>query len=338
MRTYVTGATGLVGSHVVERLLAEGHDVRTLVRPRADVTWLQTTGCTIVPGDIGDTVELLAESMAGCDTLVHAAALVGARTSRERYHDLNVRGTGVVMAAAVAAGVRRVVHVSSVAVYGNLRGPITEERWREQPIRPGAYYAASKRMAEEEAWRHDGADGMRVVTVRPSLIYGERDRHVAPRMDRLVRRRILPLPDRGMHSPPLVYAGNVARGIVAALTDPVAQGRAYNLAQDHTEPLVRIVREWAGLRGIPAPRVVNLPGRLLEGAARAADVLSRTVPGIDLPGLARPARLLRSDNPYDSSRARAELGWDPSVRLPEALRRTAAWLDESRTGTAGGSA
>lgn len=327
MRTYVTGATGLVGRHVVARLLARGAEVVALVRPESNADALLRAGCSLVVGSIEDDATRLAAGMRGCDALVHAAALVGQRTTRERYHTLNVHGTDAVLSAGAMAGVSRVVHVSSVAVYGDLSGRVTEDRWQETGIEAGAFYASSKRAAEEMAWRHDRVAGMRVVAVRPAVIFGEHDRHVAPRLDRLARLRILPLPEGGRRTPPLVYAGNVAAGIVAALERPEAAGRAYNLARDHDVPLVEIVRAWCRIRGFPVPRMPAIPGSVLAGVAAALDVLSRNVPGVDLPGAARPARLMRIDNPYDSGRARRELGWTDLTSLERALERTSRWLD-----------
>ncbi|HUF13223.1 MAG TPA: NAD(P)-dependent oxidoreductase [Longimicrobiales bacterium] len=327
MRVFLTGGTGLVGSHVALLLRAAGHDVRALVRRGSDCAQLDDLGCALVEADLSAEPAALARDMEGCDAVVHAAALVGARASRERYHALNVAGTSAVLAAAASGGVSRAIHVSSVAVYGPISGVVTEERWQEQPIHPMAFYAWSKRVAEETAWTYDRRGGMRVTTVRPALIYGERDRHVAPRLDRITRLPVLPLPDGGRWTPPLVYAGNVARGIVAALGRAGAAGRAYNLAQDHRVPLRDIVRAWCAIRCIRVPWMPGVPGGAIEGGARAADAIVRILPGLELPGLTRPARLLRGDNPYDSSRARSELGWTEPVPLEEALRRTAGWLD-----------
>lgn len=326
MRVFLTGGTGLVGGHVAEQLVATGHDVRALVRASSDATRLRAIGSALVVGDMSDSLDELARRIDGCDALVHAAALVGARASRERYRAHNVAGTHNVLAAASRVGVARAVHVSSVAVYGPIDGRITEERWRERPIDARAFYAWSKREAELEAWRHDDPDGMRVSTVRPSLVFGERDRHVAPRLDRLAHLPILPLPDGGRHVLPLVYAGNVARGIVTTLERDAAAGHAYNLAQDNTTPLRDVVRAWCSARGWRPPFMPSIPGALIETAARGVDALSRAIPAIDLPGAERPARLVREDNPYDSSRARDELDWASLVPLDDAVERTVAWL------------
>jgi 2-alkyl-3-oxoalkanoate reductase len=326
LRVFLTGGTGLVGSHVADQLRASGHAVRALVRPASEVAYLDTIGAELIRGDMSSAPADLVSAMRGCDAIVHAAALVGARTTREHYVEQNVAGTRTILSAATAAGVGRAVHVSSVAVYGTIDGIIGEERWQEQPIAARAFYAWSKRAAEIEAWRHHSAGTLSVTTVRPALIYGERDRHVAARLERLTRLRVLPLVDGGRHIAPLVYAGNVARAIVAALLEPAAAGRAYNVAQDNRTPLRDFVKIWSTAAGHRRPAIANVPGGALEAAARGLDYLSARVPGIDLPGLTRPARLLRADNPYDSTRARTELGWTDVVPVEAAIGRTVAWL------------
>ena len=326
MRVFVTGGTGLVGSHVAEQLRASGHAVRALVRERSDVGHLASIEAELVRGDMSTPIAALSDVMRGCDALVHAAALVGARTTREHYVAQNVEGTRAILSAAAAAGIPRAVHVSSVAVYGTIDGIIGEARWQEQEIAARAFYAWSKRAAEIEAWRHHADGRLRITTVRPALIYGERDRHVSARLDRLSRLRVLPLVDGGRHVAPLVYAGNVARGIVAALDRPATVGRAYNLAQDNRIALRVFLRIWSAAAGRSAPSIVPVPGGLLESASRTVDYLSARVPGVDLPGLTRPARLLRADNPYDSSRARIELGWNDVTPVETAIERTVAWL------------
>ena len=328
MRVFLTGGTGLVGSHVAERLVARGHTLRALVREGSDATHLAALG-EIVRGDMTSSVAQLTDAMRGCDALVHSAALVGARTTREHYLDMNVEGTRAVLTAAGGAGATRVVHVSSVAVYGTIDGNVTEDRWQELPIHARAFYAWSKRASEIEAWQHHESGRLRVTTVRPALIYGERDRHVSKRLDRLLRLPLLPLPDGGRHVPPLVYAGNVARAIVSALETPASEGRAYNVAQDHRAALRDFVRTWCEARGRRAPMMPNLPGSAIVATARGIDYLSGRVPGIDLPGLRRPARLMGADNPYDSGRARRELDWDDVVPVTEAIQRTVAWLRAS---------
>src|SRR6266446_9814101 len=150
MSVLVTGASGLVGSHVVEALAARGEPVRALVRPASRAAVLRLGAETVV-GDVTDPVVWQAAAR-GVRAIVHAAAIVQRRASWEQYVAVNVDATRLAVAAARAAGAR-LIHISSVAVYaGTAAYPVTRE-WRDedhpfQPIPDSDFYGRSKRMAE----------------------------------------------------------------------------------------------------------------------------------------------------------------------------------------------
>mgnify|MGYP001793118472 CR=1 FL=1 len=123
MRVLVTGATGLLGSHVVEALLAVGHEVRALVRPTSDVSFIKTTGATIVQGDLDDPSSLRAAADS-CDGVIHTAAVVGEWQPWSEFFRVGVLGTRTLLSAARA-----------VAVWSAMRrcGPLSEARPRRGP-------------------------------------------------------------------------------------------------------------------------------------------------------------------------------------------------------------
>ena len=134
---------------------------------------------------------------------------------------------------------------------------------------------------------------------------------------------VVPLPGGGTTELPLVYAGNVAAGVLGALDCSVAVGRAYNLARDHPitgRQLVRLVGERLGRR----PHVVPVPAGPLVVLAGAAELAMRMLPGVQPRDAARGIWSLTRDNPYDSARARLELGWSGLVPHEEGWRRTLA--------------
>ncbi len=326
MRVFLTGGTGLVGSYVASRLREQGHEVVALVRRESDARLLEPSGAARVEGDVCGPVERLAAAMAGCDAVVHAAALVFTRGGSAAFGRVNVEGTERVLRAAGAAGVERVLHVSSIAVYGRQgdRAVLGEDVWREGRIAPGAHYARSKREAEEVAWRLHEAGVVRLTVVRPGVVYGVGDRWFTPRLARVVSLPAVPLPAGGRHTVPLIYAGNLADGIVAALERDSAIGRAYNLSAD--EPIrVREVVEVFAREMRRRPRIVSVPSSLLLVAAAAGDAFARLLPGQDGPGLRRAVGRLLGDDPYDTTRARRELGWSGRVAPADALARTARW-------------
>ncbi|HEX7089307.1 MAG TPA: NAD-dependent epimerase/dehydratase family protein [Longimicrobiales bacterium] len=325
MRVFLTGGTGLVGSHVARRLRERGHDVVALVRPGREAPELGRLGVVRVEGDVCDAVERLSPLMAGCDAVVHAAAELFARDAG-RFGRVNVEGTERVLRAAGAAGVRRVLHVSSIAVYGQQEGrvPLGEEAWREGRISRGAHYARSKRAAEEAAWRLHDAGLVRLTVVRPGVVYGEGDRWFMPRLAAVLRLPVVPLPDGGRRRLPLVYAGNLADGIVSAVERDEAAGRAYNLSADHPVRARELVELFGRALG-RSPRCVSIPPSFLRLAAVAGDAAARLLPGRVGPGLRRAVGRLLTDDPYDTTRARRELGWHGRVGLEEAVARTAGW-------------
>jgi len=320
----VSGGSGLVGSHVIEALRARQIPVRALVRrPAAPV--VRALGAEPVIGDVIDPATW-AQGLAGgggISGIVHAAAVVDQQAGASAYA-VNVTGTRCAIEAARSAGVR-LVHVSSVSVYGGSGdySPDYERRTEDFPfreIREGDGYARSKREAEELVRQAAEAGSISAVAIRPNVIYGERDRLFTPRMVRAMRAPVVPVIGSGTNHLSCVYAGNVAQAIVAALDAPGPQGgfRAYNVATD--APPLLTMREFlaaiADACGVRA-RFVKLP----LGIARFAIALWSG------PKLARTAlAFVTGENPWDSNRARTELGWIPAVAPREALTRSVAWI------------
>lgn len=334
MKVFLTGGTGLIGSHVAERLRDRGIPVVCLQRPNSDTTFLRGLGCRVVAGDVRDDPDRLASAMDGCDRAVHAAALVYPDAPWPRVRAVNVVGTEHVLGAAAEAGVARAVHLSSVAVYGGADGPVDEDAPIDSPLPPTDLYARSKRESERVALDLDGRGGLRVCVLRPSAVYGERDRTFAPMLARILSWPVTPLLGSGRNALPVVYAGNVAAAVTDALEGAAAEGRVFNVAEDDPVTQRDLLR---GLgRGMDVePRLVPLPASLVRWCARTGEALGVRTPGArDLP-LARAAGLALGENPYRTRRIRDELRWNPPHRPERALERTGRWLRDG-AGSAGG--
>jgi nucleoside-diphosphate-sugar epimerase len=324
-RALVTGATGLVGSHIVERLLADGWSVRALMRsPSNDHDLLDVD---IVRGDVLDR-DAFVRSATGCDAIFHTAAAITTPGGWDVFRQLNVDGTGNAIAAAESSRAR-LLQLSSVAVYGpsgrySAPGKKTGEDTVLGPLPERAYYARSKRESDQMVLEAHAAGRIWATAVRPNVIYGRRDRQFVPRIAKLLRRGIVPLIGGGRSIFSVIHAANVADGAVRAVAADVAGGRAYNLANDY-EVTVRRFFELAGeglgrrVRFIPIPlpvaktgfKIVKSTARILTGGR--FNVISNASLG-----------MLTRDNPFTSERARRELGWSPGVRpeqgIPEAFR------------------
>ncbi len=327
----MTGATGLVGRHVVERLLAEGVTVRAMVRDPARAEDLRAMGVELVRGDVLDP-EAFVRAAAGRDVVFHTAAAVTPTGGWEAFQRPNVEGTRNAIDATAAAGAR-MVHVSSVAVYGGATRYRTDGRTDEDsvlaPLAEDNFYARSKRESEAMVLRAHAEGRLWATAVRPDVIYGRHDRQFVPRVATLLR-RVAPIIGGGRTTLAIVHAANVADGMVRAAVTDAAGGRAYNLANDFDVTSAEFFRLGALGLGI---RLRRLPVPLV--AARGAESFMRTIaPLLTRSGFKAVSfsavDFLTRDNPFSSERARRELGWNPTVRpeasVPDAFR----WWAEHR--------
>jgi nucleoside-diphosphate-sugar epimerase len=327
----VTGATGQAGSYIVERLRADGWLTRALVREPASAEWLADAGVELVRGDVRDA-ERLRDGAAGCDAIFHAAAVVSARAGWESYRAANVEGTRNAIGAAAASGAR-LVHVSTVAVYGGAaryRDRPTDESTPLAPLPETAYYARSKRESEKLVLDAHAAGRIWATAVRPDVLYGRRDRQFVPRLARLLERGFFPVVNGGESTLAVVHAASVADGAVRAAGVDAAGGMAYNLANDFpvtVAEFARLAGEGLGRR----VRLVSLPIALARPALAAVRSVVRVTGGAALAAQSSGTLdFLSRDNPFTSDRARRELGWTPPVKpevgIPEAFR----WWKEHR--------
>jgi len=328
VRVFLTGGSGLLGSHTAQQLVEGGSRVVALCRPESDRRFLERLRCDIATGDVLDPVDRLVRAMEGCTHVVHAAALVYRGGTWEAVSSVNVEGARRVMSAAADAGVRHVVHVSSVAVYGTLRGPVHEGRALDVPLEPRDTYARSKREAERVVRAQEGARNLPVTILRPAGIYGERDRLLAPRVARMIRTGVAFTLGAGRDTRPVVYAGNVADAVIRCLR--AGRGQVtYDLGMDH--PLTQRMLVEGIAKGMGrSPVVVTVPAALLRGGAHLLRRIgiSRLRPG-GVP-VERAVALALDGNPYRAERIRAELGWEPPHRHEDALWRTGRWLMDAR--------
>lgn len=328
-RVLVTGGTGLVGRHVIPLLVARGDAVTALARSHAAAEELRSLGAEPVPGDLTDAAALK-RAVAGAAAVVHAGAVVLSRGDWRLYEATNVTPTRV-LARACAVADARLIHISSVAVYGRKTtydggaSSVTEAFGTDRPLFPGDHYARSKREAEQALWDVARATGLHAVALRPCVIYGPGDRQFAVRVARVVRRGIAPLIGPGDNPLGVVYAGNVAAAVVAALDRPAATG-PFNVANDGVMSARDFLTTFAEGMGVRL-RLVRVPRAAAWTAARGADAALRLLrPRAPMTTLKTAVQFLSNPNPYVSARAERELEWRPAVAPREAVLRTARWF------------
>jgi nucleoside-diphosphate-sugar epimerase len=225
-----------------------------------------------------------------------------------------------VLTAARLAGVQHAVHLSSVAVYGDAAPPVDETTPTDSDLPPGDLYARSKREAEEVARGIEEKRGFPVTILRPAAVYGERDRLMAPALERILRLPLVPMLGPGRNSLPVVYAGNVS--VAIRLAAEAGRGATtYDIGMDH--PLTqRHLMEWLATGLGLSPRFVTVPAPLVRGGGAVLAKLGIGIPGAKHIPLPRLTHLALGENPFRSDRMRTELGWDPPYGHQEALERT----------------
>lgn len=220
MRAFVTGATGFAGGRLAERLRERGDDVVALVRSPGKAGRLRELGCELVAGDLSSR-EGLGAAAAGCDAAFHLAAIYRngvPRSQRDELLAVNVGGTENVIDAAADAGVEKIVHVSSIVVFGDTQGRVVDE---SHPPPAGDYvslYHESKALAQRAA-RERIARGAPVVVVQPGGMYGRGDHTgIGPLLERAARGKLVLLPF-GSVGLNWTYVDDAVEGILLAHDD-----------------------------------------------------------------------------------------------------------------------
>jgi nucleoside-diphosphate-sugar epimerase len=322
----VTGATGLLGSHIVEQLRRRDLPVRVLVRPGSDRAWLETQELEFAQGDITDPPSLK-RACEGVDVVYHSAAKVGDWGPWQEFQRITIDGTRNVVEAAVAAGVRRLVHISSISAYGYYTDPIEVDETFDlgYKLYRWAYYSKSKVEAERIVWEAYRAGRIELTVIRPAWIYGERDRTTIARLYRMVKSGQAKILGRGDNRLNVVYAGNIAEAAITAAAMPEANGQAFNCSNDGCITQ----QEYFDLlaRAIGAPPVTrHVPYRLAYFAGFVLECVGHLFRWQRPPFITRYAVWLMGRRSYFSAeKARRVLSWQPTVTYDAGVPATVRW-------------
>ncbi len=328
----VTGATGLLGSHIVEQLRKRGQPVRALVRRGSDTSWLRTQGVEFAEGDVTDKASLQA-ACRGCDVVYHSAAKVGDWGPWEDFQRITIDGTANTIDAAIEARVRRFVHISSISTYGYHTNPIEVNETFPLGYRlyKWAYYSRSKVAAEEIVWDRHRRGLIELTVIRPAWIYGERDRTTIARLYRMIKTGRAKILGRGDNRLNVIYAGNIAEAAIAAAARADCNGEAFNCSNDGAITQQEYFNLLA--RSIGAPPVTrHAPYRAAYFAGFVLECIGHLTRSPKPPFITRYAVWLMGRRSYFScEKARQKLGWQPTVTYEVGIPQTIRWyLDDCR--------
>jgi acetylornithine/succinyldiaminopimelate/putrescine aminotransferase/nucleoside-diphosphate-sugar epimerase len=323
----LTGATGFIGGRLAQRLLAEGYQVRCLVRPGSDTSLLEGLDLELAQGDLASR-NSLTRAVKGCRYLVHCGARVSDWGTAEEIAATNVQGTRNVLEAAAEATVRRVVHFSTTDVYGYPGGVAVEETHSAE--RFSNWYAQTKLAAEVEVRAMERRRGIEAVILRPATVYGPRSTDVVGEIARAMRGGNMVLVGRGRAVAGLCYVDNLADAAVLALRHEAAPGQAFNVTDGLTVTWKEFTDGLADGLGC-APVRWSMPYWMAHGIGFSLEhgyrVLRRTTRLEMAPLLSRQAvQVLGRPQDFSNRKARELLGWKPRVDYATGLQNTVAWL------------
>jgi 2-alkyl-3-oxoalkanoate reductase len=320
MRILVTGASGFLASHLIPVLRERGHSVRALVLPSSDRTPLRQAGVDIHTGDVR-LPDTLAGAMRQVDAVFHLAAAIGVRRPLREYYAVNVTGTENVCRAAVAAGVKRLVHVSSTSVYEQGLGVPVDETFPLAP--PPDPYAETKAAGDMLVQRLIADEHLPASIVRTSTIFGPGDHLNFGRIaDRLLAGTSIVI-GSGRNRVPVAFVDDVVRGLLLVLEHQAA-GEVYNITDDRCPTQRELLEEIADQVGARMPRI-HVPYRLLYGAAYLAERLAQATRSERAVVTRFGVLLYGADNRFAIDKARHELGYEPRVPLPQGVSVAAEW-------------
>lgn len=316
----VTGATGFLGGALARRLAAEGARVRALARRTGRDSYLRDLqNVEIVMGNIVDAERML-QVTSGCDYVFHSAAALSGSLAHQRR--TNVDGTRSVALAAASAQVKRLVHISSIAVYGYAcRGDVVEDT-PQQPGRPA--YNITKSEAETALQQVAAETGLSYSIVRPGMIYGPRSAAWTVQMFKLARRRPTIWLGDGSGSAYPIFVDDVVDLTLLLAVHQAAESQAFNCAPDPSPTWRQFLGEYARLAGHTS--WLGVPVTLARALAPFIEI-GLTLRGTpqDLPSLVVYAASQRT---FKMNKARSLLGWQPQVDLPSGVARCAPYLRE----------
>jgi nucleoside-diphosphate-sugar epimerase len=319
LKALVTGGTGFIGSHLVEALLRRGDKVRCLVRNRNDLKWLRNLPVELVQGDCNLKTSLL-EAVKGVDQVFHLAGLTRA-LNEQTYIKANANGTENLIHACLEQNphLKRFIYLSSQAAAGPCQdGGRKRESDDCQPVSP---YGRSKRRGEEFCLEH--IDQIPLVILRPSAVYGPRDRDVYF-FFKVLKKGMKPYFSREEQHISLCYVEDVVQALLLSAESRRSVGEIFFISDGQDYRLDQIGDLFEEGMGIHARRI-HLPGWLISGVASFLELTSKFTGTPPLINKGKVEEMTQKNWLCDITKAKNILGFKPHFPLAEGIKITYEW-------------
>lgn len=323
MKVLVTGGTGFIGSHLVERLIHEGHQVCCVAKDRLNSVFLESLGIEIVLGDLNNGMDL-ETILDGVECIYHLAGVTRARLNKEYYEGNYLTTKNFIHVCARSCNrLKRFVYVSSQAAAGpSLDGrPITEEG----PYHPVSHYGKSKMLAEKEVLRY--SDKMPVTIVRPSAVYGPRDQELLQYI-LLIKKSLQLLIGFRKKWLNLVYVDDLVSGLLLAGERLQAVGESFFIGSEFsctTEEMGRTIASTLNCR----PIRIRIPHLAVFSIAAISENISKLTGKKIFFNLQKAKESVQTSWIFSIEKAKTRLGFSPRFSLSEGIKKTYLWYSKN---------
>lgn len=314
MRVFVTGGSGFVGGHLIERLVRDGHEVLAMARSASSGKAVEALGAKAVTASLG---ALAPEHLAGIDALIHCAAYVEEHGTRAQFFEANVEGTRNALDAASKAGVKRFVHVGTEAALFDGRDLVRVNESHPYPTRHRFLYPETKAEAEKLVLAANGRAGMTTISIRPRFVWGPRDTSILPAVLEMNAKGAYAWLDHGRHQTSSCHVANLVEALVLAL-EKGQGGHAYFVTDGVDRSIRDTLSSLAETRGVTLPSR-NLPSWLARPLSAVVETLW-SITGARPPMSRFAIAMMSSTVTVDDSAARRDLGYRPVITIEDGLR------------------
>jgi nucleoside-diphosphate-sugar epimerase len=324
LKALITGGTGFIGSHLTEALIRKGVQVRCLLRKTSDLKWLKGLPIEFVLGDCNDKTSL-EKAVRGVDWVFHLAGVTKA-IKEEIYFEVNGSGTENLIHACLENNPRpqKFIYVSSQAAAGPSKNGSSKKEL--DSCEPVSLYGRSKRMGEESVLSH--ALELPVLILRPSAVYGPRDRDIFA-LFKCVSRRIKPCLTGRHQRLSLCYVQDIVQGILLVAETQAKSGEIFFLSDGNDYRMKEVGDIIAHAMGITALRV-GVPRRMVVGIACFSEYLSKLFGRPFLLNKDKAEEIVQAEWVCDITKAKTLLGFEPMVPLLEGARLTYEWYKREK--------
>lgn len=326
VRVLVTGATGFVGSHVVDELLLKGYDVSYLARPTSNHRWLTEKNVTLRQGSLYNG-ESLRTAVADADAIIHVAGQISGKNEADFYRG-NVTATANLLTAIqnYRPTLQRFVHISSGAVNGpseSLDKPATED----DKMKPLTAYGRTKAKAEEIV--NQVKDVLPITIVRPPVVYGPRDEATLS-FFKLVHKGFAPLIGYDDKYVSMIHVRDLSRGIVECMNHPAAVGNTYFITSEESYSWQQIANVAAAVAGRRKLTTIRIPHPAVLAIAGTVGLISKLFSKPSVLNYEKGQDIIQRYWTSSGAKARKELGFKPAISLQDGVEDTMTWYETQR--------